>query len=134
MSPSWNGSCSGSFASRKARARSGSPYPRRTSTLAVTGLSSSSLASESTCSRGAGLRSVQRSFGTGSPPYGGRRTELGDGEGDPLRHAEGVGIDAEQLSDARVGDPDRAAREHDGLGIHAMRDLTAGPVVRSLLD
>src|ERR1051325_6486871 len=77
MSPSWNGWCSGSFASRNARAFAGSPYPRLTSTLAVSGLSPSSLARASTSACGAEPRSVQGSFDTGSPRYGGRRTAPG---------------------------------------------------------
>src|SRR5437764_6617726 len=45
VSPSKNGSCSGCSPARKARASSGSPYPRRTSTLAVISLTPSAWAS-----------------------------------------------------------------------------------------
>src|SRR5262245_47547510 len=73
MSPSRNGSCSGSPASRNARASSASPKPRRTSTAARTSLTPSSAPSASTSSRSHGLRSCHD---MGSPRYGGPRTEL----------------------------------------------------------
>src|SRR5262245_293863 len=73
MSPSRNGSCSGSPASRNARALAGSARPRRTRTAARTSLTPSSAPSASTSSRSHGFRSCHD---MGSPRYGGLRTEL----------------------------------------------------------
>src|SRR5215217_7022282 len=73
MSPSRNGSCSGSSAARNARAASASPYPRRTSTAARTSLTPSSEASASTSARSHPFRSCHD---MGSSRYGGPRTEL----------------------------------------------------------
>src|SRR2546423_5284120 len=55
MAGSRNGSCSGCSPARKARAVSGSPYPRRTSTLAVISLRPSAWARDSACRCGHGL-------------------------------------------------------------------------------
>src|SRR5437763_823732 len=54
ISPRPSGSCAGSAPSRNARARVTSSYPRRTSTAAVVGLSSSPRASTATASRSQG--------------------------------------------------------------------------------
>src|SRR5439155_12577973 len=74
MSPRRNGSCSGCSPARKARASSGSPYPRRTSTLAVISLMPSSLARVLDCRCGHG-RIVQLPCCIARSPYGERRTE-----------------------------------------------------------
>src|SRR5262245_54714252 len=55
MFSSRNGSASGCSPARNARARSGSPYPRRTSTLAVISLRPSAWARRSACRCGHGL-------------------------------------------------------------------------------
>src|SRR5437764_586317 len=74
MSPSRSGSCSGCSPAKKARASSGSPYPRRTSTLAVISLMPSPWARtlDSRCGHG---RIVHVPCSIARPRYGGRRTD-----------------------------------------------------------
>src|SRR5919201_413421 len=110
MSPSRNGSCGGCSPARNARASSGSPYPRRTSTLAVISLAPSSWARalDSRCGHG---RIVHVPCCIARPRYGGRRTDSAS-----RRWFTAFVTNSTQLRDEFLLDPDVVFLNHGSFG------------------